>query len=555
LFAGRAARDVAALTPPPAPNWTVDGAVVRTKDGKTLPGGLRPATPITVPINTEDITVNPVNRQPPAMDRDALVNGFLRNSRDMINAQRDVLLSYLGAAPSAPSTPMAPPAPVVAPAPMVSLAEPVIAAPEPEQPKEQAPRDVLATVIEAIAQRSGYPTEMISQELDLEADLSIDSIKRTEIAGGLVAALGLTEPDMETLTKARTPAAIADVLSGWLGGPSQTAAPVVPEPVVAEEPSALVEAPQRYVLELVDAAVAAEAEPAALLGANVVISGGDAALAEQLAGDLSARGAMPFVIGHAEEIPITIARVDVFVSLHATDGDPDTMPVLPATYPLLRAALAREPRCVLAVAPAGDVVPRRSAGLRGFYRTVAQEHQDVAVRLVELDTATGVEVVSAALVDELHTYGNDPVVIRSNDRRQVFRMVPAPFGSLATGGAGPAGIGAAEAAAMGLDPDSVVLLLGGARGITAQVALAIAGATGCRIELAGRTPLPTEEEPAEVAAAGDLTALRGVLARAGAGGPAEIEQAAREILAQREVADTLRQLRAMGNAVEYHPVD
>ena len=36
-------------------------------------------------------------------------------------------------------------------------------------------------ILELVGQRTGYPLEMLGVDMDLEADLSIDSIKRTEI--------------------------------------------------------------------------------------------------------------------------------------------------------------------------------------------------------------------------------------------------------------------------------------------------------------------------------------------------------------------------------------
>src|SRR5207302_1614197 len=47
-----------------------------------------------------------------------------------------------------------------------------------------APRtaeSVLDVILGIVGQRTGYPREMLGAEMDLEADLSIDSIKRTEI--------------------------------------------------------------------------------------------------------------------------------------------------------------------------------------------------------------------------------------------------------------------------------------------------------------------------------------------------------------------------------------
>ena len=108
---------------------------------------------------------------------------------------------------------------------------------------------------------------------------------------------------------------------------------------------------------------------------------------------------------------------------------------------------------------------------------------------------------------------------------------------------------------MGLTSDSVVLLVGGGRGITALLARELAAASRCRIELAGRTQLPAEPLPDDLASAPDAVALRAALVRQGLRKPAEIERATRDILARREVESTLAELRELGSAVRYHPAD
>ena len=89
----------------------------------------------------------------------------------------------------------------------------------------------------------------------------------------------------------------------------------------------------------------------------------------------------------------------------------------------------------------------------------------------------------------------------------------------------------------------------------AGVALALARLTGCHVELVGRTPAPAGPEDPATAAAADMTALRGVLARQGAGTPAEIDAAARRILAEREIRTTLEELRGVAASVRYHAAD
>jgi NAD(P)-dependent dehydrogenase (short-subunit alcohol dehydrogenase family) len=101
----------------------------------------------------------------------------------------------------------------------------------------------------------------------------------------------------------------------------------------------------------------------------------------------------------------------------------------------------------------------------------------------------------------------------------------------------------------------VVLLTGGARGITARTAIALAEATGCHIELIGRTPPPDDAENPAVTHAHDRVALRAALVRQGLRTPAEIETAATRILAAREIRSTLAALSGTAASVRYHAAD
>ena len=121
----------------------------------------------------------------------------------MIAAQRDVLLTYLGADPGRPRA-TGPPVPGgVLPA---ELATGAPAGPPTATPLTAAARRwparrrraageppggrCVRRSLEIISERTGYPVDMIEPDLDLEADLSIDSIKRAEIAGELASRLG-----------------------------------------------------------------------------------------------------------------------------------------------------------------------------------------------------------------------------------------------------------------------------------------------------------------------------------------------------------------------------
>ncbi|MGW4519505.1 SDR family NAD(P)-dependent oxidoreductase [Amycolatopsis sp. NPDC004378] len=448
--------------PAPSPTaWAVDGRSVRA------PGAEAPALPPARRIRSTAMT-------PSAPGRDQAIVDFLRTTRELVAAQREVMLGYLGSTPA--------PVPVAAPV----VEEPL---PEPEPVVvEAAPADVFTTVIGVISERTGYPAEMIAGDLDLEADLSIDSIKRTEIAGTLLARLGLPADDRtDQLSRDRTAGALTAHLENWLA------------------PAPEARAPRRY--GLVKVPVPLDPDPARLRGRSVAVLGDDE----------SVRAA--FAAAGAELVP---ADADITVVLAAGRSVPEVFKLLKTVKGTV--LLAAEPG---------------TAGLRGLARAAALE-RDGGTRLVEVT-----HDVAKVLVDEALSDGPS-VVCHDESGRFTIEPRPADLPSIAYSGAGPGG---GELAALGLGPDSVVLLVGGARGITAHAATAFAAA-GCRIELAGRTPWPGEPDDLPE----DPAAMRAVLAGRG-GSVAGIERRVRTVLAQREIGRTLDEVRAAGGDPAYRTLD
>jgi acyl transferase domain-containing protein/acyl carrier protein len=88
-----------------------------------------------------------------------------------------------------------------------------------------APIEVESMLVALIADRTGYPPEMLSLDADIEADLGIDSIKRVEILGALRKELpsGLRdalEPHLPALVKAKTLSVIVSIVKQCAGGPA-----------------------------------------------------------------------------------------------------------------------------------------------------------------------------------------------------------------------------------------------------------------------------------------------------------------------------------------------
>ncbi|WP_260478707.1 type I polyketide synthase [Kibdelosporangium aridum] len=688
LFRERA--NSAPVPPPSRPQWTVDGHLVRDANGVPLSGGLRPTDeprPKRVAVrplepalvrsavghSNEELfvstTVPTVNGVEGPDSRLAAVTQFLHVNSLAVSAQRDVVLAFLGS-PALPAqnghatfetsngstttdhVPMGgrTPAPVA----------PVVAVPVDTKPAAMARPEVFAVVRQVVAERTGYPEEMIEPGLDLEADLSVDSIKRTEVAAELVSRVGvrLTSADdesLEDLSKART----ADAITDWLfaritsspaeptaakagqptrelsraevftvvrqvvaertGYPEEMIEPgldleadlsvdsikrtevaaelvsrvgvqltsaddesledlskartadaitdwlyarISPTPVVEAQPPAPAatevravepvrtepQRPMRYLWR--NEPIEADGEGRSLVDTRFALLGGPAEPAQTLADALNSLGAKAECV---DEDTKPAEQPDGFIYLGALDSSE----VLPDAFPVFKDALATGPRWCLAVAPAsvGEPVPGRSAGLRGLFRTMAKEFPQTVLTLVEVPAESSAEQIAQAVTQEITQPSGRAVVQRRGGFCYADTVVRAELGPLASAGAGPADDGSAEAAAIGLDRDSVVLLLGGARGITSRCAAALAAASRCHIELVGSTEAPDGPEDPVTAAATDRTALRAVLASDGRRAVADIEPLVRKLLAQREITATITELEGIGVPVRYRQAD
>ena len=125
-----------------------------------------------------------------------------------------------GAAPPRP--------PRAAPAAAPPAAEPVAAPAEPAVALTH--EQIEARLLDVVSERTGYPTDMLSLDADLEGDLGIDSIKRVEIAGTFTQTLAEEQRaaiDMEQLTSSRTLREVIAVLEEGI----RPTAPAPPEPI------------------------------------------------------------------------------------------------------------------------------------------------------------------------------------------------------------------------------------------------------------------------------------------------------------------------------------
>ncbi|HYM48393.1 MAG TPA: acyltransferase domain-containing protein, partial [Burkholderiaceae bacterium] len=171
--------------------WRVNGQRALPLHGELPPGSFRPPLePVAVYASSRPARA--YNDEEDTMNREQMIVEFLRTTREAVTAQRDVLLGYLGQpiafSPQIAAPPLAVSATVVA-----SEARAIAHTPAATPPVAAAPtQDVGTVLLTIVAERTGYPKDMLELDLDMEADLSIDSIKRIEILGELRQRVGVS---------------------------------------------------------------------------------------------------------------------------------------------------------------------------------------------------------------------------------------------------------------------------------------------------------------------------------------------------------------------------
>ncbi len=172
-------------------------------------------------------TVPEGDRTPPA---DNVLEGYFQNMERFLEMQQEVMEAYLrgtpsGAVPSVdfsespegeaepfeqPGNPRTSPSPLPPSSPHASAPEEAGSdAPD----KTGRPGRVADRILELVGRRTGYPAEMLGMDLDMEAELGIDSIKRAEILGVYLAEYGGEgEIDLEQASRLKTLGSLIDFL-------------------------------------------------------------------------------------------------------------------------------------------------------------------------------------------------------------------------------------------------------------------------------------------------------------------------------------------------------
>ena len=79
----------------------------------------------------------------------------------------------------------------------------------------------VGAVMEVMAAKTGYDVEMIEEEMDMEVELGIDSIKRVEILSEVQKRLGIEVQNVAALSRTKTVGDVIGAMGMELGGVQQ----------------------------------------------------------------------------------------------------------------------------------------------------------------------------------------------------------------------------------------------------------------------------------------------------------------------------------------------
>jgi malonyl CoA-acyl carrier protein transacylase len=445
---------------------------------------------------------------------------------------------------------------------------------------------------ELITDRTGYPPEMLDPTLDLEADFGIDSIKRVEI----LTAFGknLHQPPADTaerLAAARSMSDIVDIAVAC----QQSGASAGNVPAEESEANGTggsdTSQVGRYVIAM-QKSDPLDCVPIMLDGIVLVIDDGKGC-ADQLQQHITALGGQCLVLGASgngagsnghytidftspddvknmvKDIREEHGRVAGIINLLALRDAPSFESLDAITWQrliddevkgffyLLQATAAdlqqeARPWVIAGICLGGDPnehgmpIPEHPwrGGLVGLIKTVAVEWPDALSKVIAFSDAES-NVVVPRLIAEIGDHNGHHEIYYRGSERWLPQPVNRPVDT--------------DAPSLDIDEDDVVLIIGGARGITAEIAREIANRHKCTVILSGRSTWPADESEITVGAQAEKDVKRLLFESLQAKGekptPLDLKDRTDRIMRDREMRETLEVIQSMGARVEYQCAD
>jgi NAD(P)-dependent dehydrogenase (short-subunit alcohol dehydrogenase family)/acyl carrier protein len=463
-------------------------------------------------------------------------------------------------------------------------------------PTEQFKKEL----VRVVAERTGYSEEMLDLDAHVEADLGIDSIKRIEIFSTLKDDYPFMEGrDQETVFEELSNLKTLNAVVSWYDslrshdnkggtGPGKktlTPSQLLPEATESTNLQAPPHAARRYAVIPISAPLGADMKKELLPKDRILlVIGLPDTLRDSFVDGLRSRNCDFVAVKAGQETKLidendaevnfsdingvqtlrNLLRekgkiVGAIANFAVSEGQSAQFGLARRLFVLLKAfevdlrsykrgswllnVTAMDGQFGLRRTQRFDVLP---AGTLGVAKTLAIEWPEVMVKCVDIDSQIDPQLSVEQVLKEIASGNPVTEVGYTSDGRFTLDLKSDDSEEESLAG-------------LRLEEESVLLVTGGAYGITADIVKAFAKKFKPIIILTGRSRLPEPEGPETLAlrSSAELKKflIESMRARDPKTKPVEIERALTRILRDREIADNLAAMRDAGARVEYHSID
>jgi malonyl CoA-acyl carrier protein transacylase len=381
--------------------------------------------------------------------------------------------------------------------------------------------EVLEVLLGVIGDKTGYEREDLELDYELEADLGIDTVKQAEIFSEVRERFGVGRDDDFNLADYPTIGSLVD----WLASQVQTPASAPPELISASFSESVSDPasdlpPTFWIRRPVQVP-----RPLALEGSltgRVVRVLGDGPVAEALANSLQDRGA---VLTGTPDAVVDVAS-DVFEAFRVARDMVGT-PV-------------KDWICLTMMGELDGMTPDQAffdGSRAGFTKALGREWEQTHARVVDVSPQHEPAVIAELLCGELAAHDGTHEIFHSYEgiRRVIELAIEPPPPSLTRPKA-----------------NQVIVVTGGARGVTARVAKELARRAPATLILIGRGPIATE--PLDEAAA-KARFKEELIAEGQKPSPGRVDKRMRPLRSAEEKRANVEEMRGLGATVEYVACD
>ena len=418
---------------------------------------------------------------------------------------------------------------------------------------------LMVLLLDVVSEKTGYPADMLNMEMELEADLGIDSIKRVEILSAMQDEVPeLPEVDTAVMAELVTLGQIVDYMDSQIEGSSaqneSSSIDLVESSGSSENgtsangTTANGSAPDatglgRYITESV-VAPASGTPMVGLADGKIVVSNDGRSVGSTLVELLLAAGMNAELV---DQVPASgYSGAILLGGLRDVSTEDEAIAANREAFAAARAVAGSvvSGGVFVTVADNGGSFGPWNAGLTGLARTAAIEWPTTTIKAIDIESAgRDAGTIASAIATELLAGGPElEVGLVADGTRTVLRSTLVPV----------------ESGSMPLGKDDVIVVSGGGRGVTAATMIELAKDSGATFALLGRSVL--EDEPAAAAGATDDAALKRALLDAAvtageAVSPADLGRQVSRILANREILATIAAIEQHGGRAVYLSVD